>query len=149
MSENNIVVHASKLPSGKGWSPASWQILEGKNTIPLTLFEANENVDAGDIYIQDELLLDGSELIAEWHEKLGHKIVQMCHKYILLRGEIKSLPQEGEETFYRKRNPQDSELDVNKTIREQFNLLRIVDNDKYPAYFKLADNVYKIFIEKC
>jgi len=29
----------------------------------------------------------------------------------------------------------DSELDAHKTIEEQFNLLRISDNDRYPAYF--------------
>jgi len=26
LNTSNIVVHASKLPKGKGWSPASWQI---------------------------------------------------------------------------------------------------------------------------
>ena len=149
LNKNNIVVHASKLPHGKGWSPASWQILEGENTIPLTLFEANEKTDAGKIYIQDKLLLDGSELLDEWQKKLGKKIVQMCLEYVLKRDTIKGIPQQGEETFYKKRTPKDSELDINKTIKEQFNLLRIVDNKKYPAYFKLNNSTYKLFIKKC
>ncbi len=42
---HTLVVHASDLPHGKGWSPLSWQILEGKHSIPLTLFEAAESVD--------------------------------------------------------------------------------------------------------
>ena len=29
----------------------------------------------------------------------------------------------------------DSMIDVNKTILEQFNLFRIVDNERYSAYF--------------
>lgn len=149
LNKNNIVVHASKLPHGKGWSPASWQILEGENTIPLTLFEANEKTDAGKIYIQDKLLLDGSELLDEWQKKLGKKIVQMCLEYVLKRDTIKGIPQQGEETFYKKRTPKDSELDINKTLKEQFNLLRIVDNKKYPAYFKLNNSTYKLFIKKC
>lgn len=149
LNKNNIVVHASKLPHGKGWSPASWQILEGKNIIPLTLFEASEKTDAGKIYIQDKLLLDGSELLDEWQKKLGKKIVQMCLEYVLKRDTIKGIPQQGEETFYKKRTPKDSELDINKTLKEQFNLLRIVDNKKYPAYFKLNNSTYKLFIKKC
>lgn len=147
LSKNNIVVHASNLPKGKGWSPASWQILEGENTIPLTLFEANEKTDAGKIYIQDKLLLDGSELLDEWQKKLGKKIVQMCLEYVLKRDTIKGIPQQGEETFYKKRTPKDSELDINKTIKEQFNLLRIVDNEKYPAFFKFKNKIYTLKIE--
>ena len=27
--KNNLVIHASDLPKGKGWSPLSWQILKG------------------------------------------------------------------------------------------------------------------------
>lgn len=147
LNKNNIVVHASKLPEGKGWSPASWQILEGKNTIPLTLFEASDKVDAGDIYIQDELLLEGSELIDEWRPKLGEKITQMCLQYVSQYNDTKGKPQEGSETFYQKRTPKDSELDVNKTIKEQFNLFRIVDNEKYPAFFKLNNKTYTLKIE--
>ena len=36
--------------------------------------------------------------------------------------------QTGEESFYSRRWLSDSRLDVNKTIVEQFNLLRVVDN---------------------
>lgn len=41
----------------------------------------------------------------------------------------------GEESFYSRRMLKDSELDVNKSIREQFNLLRVADNNKYSAFF--------------
>src|SRR5215207_6931705 len=30
-SRHNLVVHQSDLPRGRGWSPVSWQILEGKD----------------------------------------------------------------------------------------------------------------------
>ena len=41
--KHNIVVHAADLPQGKGWAPIAWQILEGKNEIVFTLFEADEH----------------------------------------------------------------------------------------------------------
>src|SRR3989338_5728341 len=49
---HNLVVHGSALPLGKGWSPLTWQILEGRNDIPMTLFEADEALDSGKIYLQ-------------------------------------------------------------------------------------------------
>ena len=136
-STHNIVVHASDLPHGKGWSPTSWQILEGKNEIPLTLFEAVDAVDAGRIYLKDRIRLNGSELIDEWQRLLGDKIVDMCLAFVKYYPEnIKDgYDQSGEESFYTRRRPKDSELDPDKTIAEQFNLLRIVDNEKYPAFF--------------
>ena len=141
---HNIVVHASNLPNGKGWSPTTWQILEGKNIIPLSLFEATEEVDAGDIYLRDSIYLDGSELIAEWQRKLGHKIVDMCCEYVerYCRGDISGFRQNGAESFYPRRKPADSKLDVNKSIAEQFNLLRVVDNENYPAFFEYAGRKY-------
>ena len=52
----------------------------------------------------------------------------------------------GKGSFYRKRTPEDSELDIDKTIREQFNLLRAVDNNRYPAFFKLNGQKYTLKI---
>src|SRR3989337_1369707 len=49
LNKHNLVVHESDLPKGKGWSPVTWQILEGKNHIPVTLFEASQSVDGGPI----------------------------------------------------------------------------------------------------
>ena len=37
---------------------------------------------------------------------------------------------------------------INKTIKEQFNLLRIVDNNYYPAFFEYNGYRYKIQINK-
>jgi methionyl-tRNA formyltransferase len=44
LNKYNLVVHESDLPKGKGWSPLTWQVIEGKKRIPITLFEATENI---------------------------------------------------------------------------------------------------------
>lgn len=150
MNKNNVVVHASLLPQGKGWSPASWQIIAGKNKIPITLFEANDKIDGGVIYQVDEVSLVGHELLDEWQRILGLKIVEMCYKFIENYDNLKPKQQQGEESFYRRRKPCDSELDVNKTIEQQFDLLRIVNNENYPAFFYYKGHKYilQIFKEK-
>ena len=150
LNKHNVVVHASALPKGKGWSPMTWQILDGKNEIPLTLFEATEKVDAGDIYIRDIIKLNGSELIDEWREKLGEKIIGMCLSFIekLLKNELNKEAQNDNGTFYSRRSPEDSRIDPGKTISEQFNLFRVVDNDFYPAFFDYKGCRYSLKISK-
>ena len=58
VNRHNIVIHASALPHGKGWAPMFWQVLEGKNEIPFTMFEASSGVDDGDIYMKETLASD-------------------------------------------------------------------------------------------
>lgn len=150
LNSHNLVVHESDLPKGKGWSPLTWQILEGKNKIPITLFEAEPEVDTGDIYLQDEIELDGTELLPEIKHKQGIKTKKLILKFIERYPDIQGEEQTGEETFYEKREPKDSELDIHKTIDEQFNLLRVVDNERYPAFFYKNGIKYilKIFKEE-
>ena len=50
--KHNLVIHASNLPKGKGWSPLFWQFLEGSNEIVFSLFGTDTRVDSGDIYLQ-------------------------------------------------------------------------------------------------
>ena len=146
--KSNIVVHPSKLPLGKGWSPLAHQILEGLNNIPLTLFEANNKVDDGDVYILDYINLEGHELNYEIKHQQGLKTIEMIIKFVKKFSSIEGNPQVGKETFYAKRTKKDSELNINKTINEQFNLLRIVDNERYPAYFYKEGKKYIIKIYK-
>ena len=54
--------------------------------------------------------------------------------------------QEGEETFYPRRRREDSRLDPDKTLAEQFNLLRVVDEERYPAYFDHLGRSYHMTI---
>jgi len=143
LHKHNVVVHESELPYGKGWAPLFWQILENKSQVTFTMFEASSGVDDGDIYMQKTLSLDGSELNEELRRLQAELTVDMCLDFVECYDKYK-LPskQQGEETFYKRRGPKDSKLDVNKTLGEQFNLLRIVDNEEYPAYFEHLGRKY-------
>lgn len=147
-NEHTIVVHPSELPKGRGWSPTAWQILEGKNRIPISLFEAEESVDSGVVYILDYINLDGTELNEEIKHLQGLKTIEMCVSFIQQYNTIQGSPQEGKPTFYAKRTAESSELDISKSIEEQFNLLRVVDNKRYPAYFHINGQRYTVIITK-
>jgi len=143
---HNLVVHESALPQGKGWAPLFWQILEGKNEIPVVLFEAGANVDAGDIYIKDHILLEGHELHDGIRKLQAHKSIELCLRFLENYENLKPVKQVGEETFYMRRSRQDSELNINKSISEQFNLLRIVNNEEFPAFFYRDGHKYIVKI---
>lgn len=147
LNKHNLVVHESNLPKGKGWSPLTWQIIEGANKIPVTLFEADNKVDNGLIYDQKHIELTGYELIDQIRYLQGKVTIQLILEFIQKYPNVKGIRQSGKSTYYRKRELNDSELDVDKTIREQFNLLRIVDNERYPAFFEIGRHKYKIKIE--
>ncbi len=53
VNRNNLVIHASDLPENKGWSPVAYAVLSGQNRITLTLIEAEEKIDAGDVYLKN------------------------------------------------------------------------------------------------
>lgn len=152
MSRNkiNLVVHESAVPKGKGWSPLTWQILEGKNGIMITLLEVSDKVDSGKIYLQDKMVFEGHELIDEIRSVQAKYTFKLCKKFIdqfpfiLQQGKL----QKGKSSYYKKRGPQNCELNPDNTIAKSFNLLRVVDNKRYPAFFYLKGHKYKVQIEK-
>ena len=133
-NRRNLVVHESDLPKGRGWSPVTWQVLEGMNKIPITLFEADEKIDNGCIYLKDHIELEGHELIDEIRQLQAEKTIDLILRFVD-DAKLKCKSQEGEPTFYKRRTPVDSELDANRSISEQFNLLRVADNERYPIFF--------------
>lgn len=144
----NIVVHASDLPQGRGFSPLVWQILEGKNIIPVKMIIMEEAVDTGDIVMERKIEFKGHELSYEMREILGQTIVEMCFDFVNNSTKPDMKPQQGNSTWYRRRNLSDSQLDPKKTIEEQFNLLRVVDNQAYPAFFNHLGHRYTIMVKR-
>lgn len=143
-----LAVHESDLPFGKGFSPVQWQVLEGKKCIPVCLFETVEAVDSGNIYGKGYIELDGYELFYEIREKQALVTMDLMIEFLLKYPDIESQKQEGESTFYPRRTVKDDELNINKTIKEQFNHFRIANNDDYPLYFVIDGHKYYLNIYK-
>lgn len=145
---SNIVVHASDLPKGKGWSPWVWEMVEGHNELTLTLFELTQELDAGPYYAKEKLQFEGHELLDEIRYNLAHKIIHMCSQYAHGQYGFQPIKQSGESSYYRKRTPQDNEIDIQATIYSNFNLFRLADNEAYPVFFQYQGYVYTLKIQK-
>ena len=125
-------------------------MLENKNKIPATLFEATENVDRGVIYVQEVITLNGNELIEHLRNLQANATLNLCKIFINSYPEIltTSRPQTGKASYYTKRIPKDRQIDPDKNILEQSNILRIVDNKNYPAFFNLGDDVFQLHLSR-
>lgn len=145
---HNIVIHASALPKGKGRSPMTWSILEGENEITLSLFEAQDAVDSGNIYLQKRISFEGDELIDELRSKEAAAIIELAIRFIDAYPPDEGHIQEGEESFCKNRKPQDSEIDPAKSVIDSFNQLRVADNERYPVFFKHKGHTYVLKIYK-
>ena len=143
-----LVVHESDLPKGKGFSPVQWQLLEGLSEIKVSLIEATANVDSGDIFLQSTITFDGTELYEEIREKQANATINIISEFLKIFPNITRIKQVGNETFYSKRTPAHGELDISKTLQENFNLLRVGNNDAWPSYFYFKGVKYILKITK-
>jgi len=114
------------------------------------LLEADAKVDSGTIYAQEWIEFDGTELVSELRQAQAEATIRLCQDFVANYPLSTTFgkQQTGEESFYRRRTPKDSELDIHKSLSEQINLLRVVDNKNYPAYFVFNKHVYYLQVSK-
>ena len=144
----NLVVHESDLPKGRGLAPVQWQLLKDKKRLPIKLFKVNQKIDTGDIYEHDYFFIKKSDLDNEIRFKQALATIKIIENFLRKYPRVKSSKQKGKASYFKKRNPKDHKLDVNKSLKANFNLLRISNNEKYPAYFNLHGKKYIIKIFK-
>jgi len=144
-----LVLHASDLPKGRGWSPHIWSIVNGASEVTVCILEANDPVDSGDVWLRKKIEFEGHELLLEINDKLFLAELELMSQVVQSFNQITPEPQVGELGLYmKKRTPEDSQIDPFKTIDEQFNLLRVVDSERYPAFMDYRGKRYLLKIEK-
>jgi methionyl-tRNA formyltransferase len=145
-----LVLHASDLPNGRGWSPHIWEIVNGADAITLTLLEAGEKVDSGKIWNKIRIPISRHALWYEINQLLFRAEIKMIDYAVENFQNITPVLQETVDVvnYFRKRTPFDSRIDVNKSIAEQFDLIRVSDPNRFPAYFEYLGVSYTLKIEK-
>lgn len=147
--KKSLVLHASDLPKGRGWSPHIWAILRGENRITVSLLEAEDSVDTGRVWFKSSFELQGHELLPEINQRLFDTELMLMTRAVSEFGFV--VPQEQQEEagdYMQRRTPMDSCIDAEIPISDQFELLRTVDNNRYPAYFDYRGHRYILKIEK-
>ena len=144
-----LVLHASALPAGRGWSPHIWQILAGSNQLTVTLLEANDPVDSGAIWATKDFALQGHELYDEINATLFQAELELMDWAVSNFHQVVPRDQLSEgASYWARRRPEDSQLDPQRSIADQFDQLRVADPERYPAFFDLRGCRYRVRLEK-
>lgn len=145
-----LVLHASDLPQGRGWSPHIWQIAEGAEEITLSLLEAEDTVDSGRIWRKRRIPVPKDALWDEINHRLFSAEIELMNFAIENFSTVEAMPQVEtiEPSYYPRRNREHSRIDPEKSIAEQFDLLRVCDPQRFPAFFDLRGQRYVIKLEK-
>ena len=147
-----MVLHASDLPEGRGWSPHVWDILDGKETLTISLLTAEDGVDTGAIWAKRRLPVPRHALYDEINELLFQAELDLMDRGIeMVAAGDSPVPQQaaGSSSSYRpRRSPEDSRLDPARSLADLFDQIRVADPNRFPAFFEIHGNTYDITLKK-
>ena len=126
-----------------------WTVLNGETRVTVTMIEAVDRVDSGAIWERRHFHVEDHELSDEMNEKLFEVELELMEYAICNTGNIvPTMQNESNASYYRRRTPEDSRLDPMRSIAEQFDLLRVCDNTRYPAFFEYRGHRYELRLTK-
>lgn len=145
-----LVLHASDLPRGRGWSPHIWRLIEGADEITLSLLEAEDKVDSGRIWKQLSFPIPKHALWDEINALLFDAEIKLIDFAVSEFEQIRPTAQDPsiEPSYYPRRTPADSQVDPLQSIANQFDRIRVCDPNRFPAFFELHGKKYKLTLEK-
>ncbi|MHA7834814.1 MAG: formyltransferase family protein, partial [Algiphilus sp.] len=108
-----LVIHASDLPKGRGWSPHIWAVLEGADELVVSLLSAEDSVDSGDIWEKQNVAIPKHYLYDEINAALFEVEIKLMDKALEMIDEGgRPAPQSFDEiSYYPRRTPEDGEID--------------------------------------
>lgn len=123
-----VCFHMTDVPYGRGGSPLQNLIVRGHSNTKLTALRMVEEFDAGPVYFQRDLSLEGSaEEIYIRGAELAAEMIQE-----LISNDIVPSSQEGTPTIFKRRKPNESEIPNCETLKEMYNFIRMLDAEGYP-----------------
>lgn len=126
-----IIFHMTDLPYGRGGSPLQNLIIRGHEETKISALRCSDEIDAGPIYLKQALSLLGSaeEIYIRANKVIRNMIIS------ILQHNPNPTPQEGLATLFKRRTPEESNLDGVQTLQEFFDRIRMVDAEGYPSAF--------------
>ena len=129
-----ICFHESDLPKFRGGSPIQNQIIRGIKKTKTSAFFMNNKIDSGNILLKKHLSLEGT--LAEIFQRMINNDYEMIVS--IIKGNYKMQKQKGHVTYYKRRKPKESELNLNKSKEYVYNFIRML-SDPYPnAFIKIG-----------
>jgi methionyl-tRNA formyltransferase len=113
-------------------------ISRGIYNTKISALKVEKGIDTGDIFLKENLALDGTA--TEIFERADLIIQKMIIS--ILKNNIKPFPQNGKVTEFKRRKPQESNINELETLRKVYDYIRMLDADGYPKAY-LENNFFK------
>lgn len=132
-----VNLHTGLLPEGRGSHPLNWALIWGKELTGITIHKIVDTYDAGDICLQTEVPIfieDNIVRLRERVEALTPALVQEFFRDPEMYIRNARQQNQAHASYAQKRLPEDGELNLSASYREQYNFIRAHDPDNYPAF---------------
>ena len=133
-----IVFHMTDLPYGRGGSPLQNLITNQIYDTKISALKVSDGLDSGDIYLKTDFNIEfgsATEIFEKASTITFNELIPMFfHKTITPK------PQEGEITTFKRRTPEQSNLNTTESIsiKTLYDFIRMLDAEGYPkAFFAL------------
>lgn len=126
-----IVFHMTDLPYGRGGSPLQNLIERGHTETVISAIKVEKGLDTGDVYLKAPLSIQGTA--EEIFIRASDVIEKMIEEIINTNPIPKK--QEGEVTIFKRRKPEQSNIENLETIDQVYNFIRMLDCEGYPNAF--------------
>lgn len=125
-----VNLHPSLLPAYRGAAPIQRALMAGEMVTGVTVLFMSSKLDAGDIIIQHEILIDEEENYGSLHDRLAIEGAICLENALdmLVQGRISRTPQaEGKVSYAPPLAKEDEIIDWKKSAWEIFNKVRALD----------------------
>ncbi|MBI2748495.1 methionyl-tRNA formyltransferase [Acidovorax sp. HMWF018] len=126
-----VIFHMTDVPFGRGGSPLQNLVIRGIENTVLTALRCSQEVDAGPVYLKLPLSTLGTA--EEVFIRASFLMLPMMIRIVDER--IEPYAQSGEPTFFRRRTPEQGNLQSMSSLTDLHDFIRMLDADGYPHAF--------------
>ena len=126
-----ICFHMTDVPFGRGGSPLQNLIIRGHRKTMLSALRMVRELDAGPVYMKEELSLDGTA--EEIYLRATHLSAQMIGR--IIREHPEPVPQAGDVVVFKRRKPEESLIGESGSLESLYDFIRMLDAEGYPKAF--------------
>ena len=126
-----IVFHMTDVPYGRGGSPLQNLIIRGHTDTVISALRCVEEIDAGAVYLKRPLTLYGSaeEILLRASSVIEKMIIE------IIENNPEPVKQQGEPVTFRRRKPEEGNLQQVDSLKTAYDLIRMLDAEDYPPAF--------------